>query len=65
MLVCCSCGCFNDDRTERTQLVFNALAISNYVGIEFNCFLLDNNLLLVDLIFWIDLLRILCWLIDL
>ena len=28
-------------------------------------YLLDNNLLLIDLIFWIDLLRILCWLIDL
>ncbi len=34
-------------------------------GLSSIVYLLDNNLLLVDLIFWIDLLRILCWLIDL
>lgn len=42
---------------------------TRYLIIEYASFLfvylLDNNLLLVDLIFWIDLLRILCWLIDL
>ena len=42
---------------------------TQYLIIEYASFLfvylLDNNLLLVDLIFWIDLLQILCWLIDL
>ena len=42
---------------------------TRYLIIEYASFLfvylLDNNLLLSDLIFWIDLLRILCWLIDL